>query len=151
LSSDILNYVLRSGWTGYNLGRVTWRNRRVGSLRAAFHGTVGAETGSTRVYLQPDADQLAETWARLSQGVVEPASGIPEPVLRAALYPEALFRIQAEELEHAPWKAGSRSTGGQSTTEPLPPQVAWGADTSGPILVSTFESPGELRMSAVLL
>ena len=132
-------------------GRVTWRNRRVGSVRAGFLGTVSAETGTTRVYLQPGADQLAETWARLSQGVVEPASDIPEPVLRAALYPEALFRIQAQELEHAPWKAGSLSTGGQSTTEPLPPQVAWGADTSGPILVSTFESPGERRMSAVLL
>ena len=59
-------------------GRVTWRDHRVGSVRAAFLGTVNAETGATRVFLQPGADALAETWAALSQGVVEPGSTIPE-------------------------------------------------------------------------
>jgi len=132
-------------------GRVMWRNRTVGSVRAAFLGTVIAETGATRVYLQPGADPLAETWARLSQGVVEPTSAIPEPVLRAAPYPEALFRIQAQELEHAPWKAGSLSAAAQGTAEPPPPQVGWATDTSGPLRVSTFESPGERRMTAVLV
>lgn len=133
-------------------GRVNWRNRRVGSLRAGFLGTVNAETGAARVFLQPGADPLAQTWARLSDGVVEPASVIPEMVLRAAPYPEELFRIQGQELEHAPWKAGNLSgTPGQGATEPPPPQVGWGADTSGPLAISTFESPGERRLSAVLI
>jgi hypothetical protein len=133
-------------------GRVMWRNRRVGSVRAAFLGTVNAETGAARVFLQPGADALAVTWARLSYGVVEPGSAIPEVVLRAAPYPAELFRIQAAELEHAPWNAGSLGGGtGQAAAEPPPPQVAWAADTSGPQLVSTFESPGERRLSAVLI
>lgn len=133
-------------------GRVMWRNRRVGSVRAGFLGTVNAETGATRVYLQPGADQLAQAWAGLSQGVVEQPSAIPEPVLRAAPYPEALFRIQAQELEQAPWKAGSLSAAtGTTTPEAPPPQFGWAPDTTGPLLVSTFESPGERRLSAVLL
>ena len=133
-------------------GRVTWRDRRVGSVRAAFLGTVNAETGATRVFLQPGADALAETWAGLSHGVVEPGSAIPEVVLRAAPYPAELFRIQAQELEHPPWNAGSLGGGtGQSNAEPPRPQVGWAADTSGPQLVSTFESPGERRLSAVLI
>jgi Uncharacterised protein family (UPF0182) len=132
-------------------GRVMWQGRRVGSVRAAFLGTVEAQTGATRIYLQPGADALAETWAYLSRGMVESASAIPEPVLRAAPYPQALFRIQAEELEHAPWKAGSLSTTGQASAETPPPQVGWAADTSGPLLVSTFESPGERKLTAVLV
>jgi hypothetical protein len=133
-------------------GRVMWRNRRVGSVRAAFLGAVTAETGAVRVFLQPGADPVAETWARLSQGVVEPASAIPEAVLRAAPYPGELFRIQAQELEHTPWNAGNLGRGtGQSAAEPPLPQVGWAVDTSGPQLVSTFESPGERRLSAVLI
>ena len=133
-------------------GRVMWHDRRVGSVRAAFLGTVNAETGAARVFLQPGADPLAETWGRLSHGVVEPGSAIPEAVLRAAPYPAELFRIQAQELEHTPWNAGSLGGGtGQSAAEPPPPQIGWAADTSGPQLVSTFESPGERRLSAVLI
>lgn len=133
-------------------GRVLWRNRRVGSVRSAFVGTVSAETGATRVYLQPEADALAETWAVLSQGVVEPAASIPEEILRSAPYPGDLFRIQAQVLEQGPWKAGSlTSTPGRGTMEPPPPQVGWAADTSGSVLTSTFESPGERRLTAVLI
>jgi hypothetical protein len=133
-------------------GRVMWRNRRVGSVRAAFLGIVNAESGAARIYLQPGADALAETWARLSGGVVEPGSSIPEMVLRAAPYPNELFRIQAQELEHAPWNAGSLSGGGRQPREGPPlPQVGWSADTSGPQLVSTFQVPGDRRLSSVLI
>jgi hypothetical protein len=132
--------------------RVIWRNRRVGFVRAAFLGTVNAETGSARIYLQPGADPLALTWSKLSRGVVEPTSAIPESLLRAAPYPGELFRIQAQQLERAPWKAGSMSGApGQTTPQLLPPQVAWAPDTLGPLAVGTFESPGERRLSAVLL
>jgi uncharacterized membrane protein (UPF0182 family) len=133
-------------------GRVTWRGRRVGSFRAAFLGTVNAESGAARVYLQPGADALAVTWSRLSKGVVEPASAIPESVLRAAPYPADWFRIQAQQLERAPWKAGSASgTPGQGVPETPPAQVGWAPDTTGPLAVSTFELPGERRLSAILI
>jgi hypothetical protein len=134
-------------------GRVPWRDRRIGSMRAAFLATVDAETGATRVYLQPDADALADTWARLSSGVVEPASSIPESVLRVASYPVDLFRLQAKQLEREPWKAGSMSgqQQGDPTAPPPAPQMAWAFDSSGPLAVTTFESPSERRLSAILI
>lgn len=133
-------------------GRVMWKNQRVGSVRAAFLGTVNAESGAARVYLQPGADPVAETWARLSSGVVEPGSTIPELVLHAAPYPTELFRVQAQELEHPPWNAGSLGGASRpSPTEPPLPQIGWSADTSGPQLVSTFESRSERRLSSVLI
>jgi hypothetical protein len=133
-------------------GRVTWKNRSVGSVRAAFLGTVNAESGATRIYLQPGADPLAETWARLSGGVVEPGSSIPELILRAAPYPSELFRIQAQELEHTPWHAGNLGGAARpSPAEPPLPQIGWSPDSSGPQLVATYESPGERRLSSVLI
>jgi hypothetical protein len=133
-------------------GRVIWRNQRVGSLRAAFIGVVNAETGASKVYLQPGADPLAETWAGLSGGVVEPGSAIPELVLRAAPYPAELFRMQAQELERPPWSAGSLGGAARpSPSEPPVPQIGWSSDSSGPQLVSTFESPGERRLKSVLI
>lgn len=132
-------------------GRVMWKNRKVGSVRAAFLGTVDAVSGASRVYLQPGADALAETWARLSGGVVEAGAAIPELILRAAPYPSELFRIQAQELEHAPWNAGNLNGASGPSPEPPLPQIGWSADTSGPQLVSTFESPGERRLSSVLI
>jgi hypothetical protein len=103
------------------------------------------------VYLLPEADALAATWARLADGVVEPPASIPEAVLRATAYPGDLFRIQAKELERSPWKAGSVSGQAQGSAEASPPQIGWARDTSGPLMVSTFESQGQRRLSAVLI
>jgi uncharacterized protein len=131
--------------------RAVWRGHEVGSVGAGLLGTVDAESGIAKVYLQPQADPLAETWARLSNGVVEPASAIPEAVLRAAAYPEDLFRVQAKLLERSPWKAGSVSGQAQGSWEAPPPQLGWPRDTSGPLVVSTFESPAQRRLTAVLI
>jgi hypothetical protein len=131
--------------------RVAWHERQVGSVRAAFLGTVSAESGATHVYLQPGTDALAEAWSELSDGVVEPASAIPEFVLRAAAYPGDLFRVQAQALEQAPWKAGNLGGVGQGNGEPPPPQIGWAADTSGPLMISGFESSAERRLSAILV
>jgi hypothetical protein len=132
--------------------RVPWRNRQVGSVRASFLGIVRAENGATHVYLEPGADPLAVTWTKVAAGVVEPASAMPDEVLRARSYPPDLFRIQAQQLEREPWNAGtlSRRTG-QGTTTPALPQVAWAADTSGPLLISTYEFTPDRRVSGVLL
>jgi Uncharacterised protein family (UPF0182) len=132
--------------------RAPWRNRRVGSLIAAFLATVEAESGAVRIFLQPRSDPLAVSWSQVSRGVVEPATAIPEAVLRAASYPSDWFRVQAFQLERAPWKVGAVSSGaGPGSTELPPPQVAWAPDTSGPVLVSTFELPSQRRLSGVLL
>jgi uncharacterized membrane protein (UPF0182 family) len=132
--------------------RTHWRNRRVGAVAASLLGTVHAESGNVRVYLQPRADPVAASWSRLAAGVVEPAAGIPEGVLRAMGYPADLFRIQAQQLERTPWNTGKMtSASGVSAPEQPPAQVAWAPDTSGPLLVSTFEAPNERRLSAVLL
>ncbi|HET6798662.1 MAG TPA: UPF0182 family protein [Gemmatimonadales bacterium] len=134
-------------------GRVFWRDHRIGSMRAAFLATVNAETGATHVYLQSDADALAEAWVGLSRGLVEPPSSMPEAVLRVSSYPPDLFRVQAKALELAPWKAGSVTGQPQADagSDPPAPQVAWAADTSGPLATTIFESPSERRMSAVLV
>jgi Uncharacterised protein family (UPF0182) len=132
--------------------RALWRTRRVGAVTASFLGTVNAETGVVRVYLQPGADPVATTWSRVTGGLVEPSSAIPEAIFRAGHYPIDLFKVQARQLERSPWKAGTLSGGGSSrTAEPQPPQVAWEADTTGPLMVSTFESPGDRRLSAILI
>jgi hypothetical protein len=97
-------------------------------------------------------DPVASTWGRVSQGLVEPASAIPEAVLQATGYPVDWFRIQAQQLERTPWEMGTVSGG--APQRPLgapPPQEVWAPDTSGSLLVSTFDAPGERRLSAVLI
>jgi hypothetical protein len=132
-------------------GRAVWRNRRVGAVAAAFMGTVHAESGAVHIYLQPRADPIAGSWSRMASGLIQPASAIPESVLRAMAYPPDWFRIQAQQLERAPWNAGSMTSAvATAPPEQQLPQVAWAADTSGPLLVSTFEVPSERRLSAVL-
>jgi hypothetical protein len=132
-------------------GRALWKNERVGSVRAGFLGTVDANGGAAKVYLQPEADAHAESWARLANGVVEPSASIPQAVLRATAYPEDLFRVQAKELEQSPWKAGSVSGQEQAKAEAPPPQVIWAADTSGPLVVAMFESPVQRRLTSILI
>ena len=147
---------LLDGYTSSNTfpltSRALWRDRRVGALTAAFLGTVNAQSGAVRVYLQPGADPVAAGWSRLAAGLVEPADAIPEGVLRTMGYPADLFRTQAQQLESAPWNAGTVSSiPGVSAPEQQPAQIAWAADTSGPELISTFEIPSERRLSAVLI
>ena len=43
--------------------RTSWRERRVGSVNAAFLATVNAESGAARIYLQPRTDPTAAAWA----------------------------------------------------------------------------------------
>jgi hypothetical protein len=132
--------------------RTTWRERRVGAVNASFLATVHAESGTVRVYLQPRTDPTAAAWSRISHGLVEPASAIPETVLGGAGYPGEWFRIQTQQLERAPWKLGAiNSVTDQRSLEQPPAQLGWAPDTSGPVLTATFEVPGERRLSGVLI
>jgi hypothetical protein len=132
--------------------RTPWRERRVSSIIAGFLATVNAESGAVRVYLQPRNDPVAAAWSRVSHGLVEPASAIPEAVLAALAYPPDWFRIQAQQLERAPWKVGTVSgASSPRTLEAPPPQEGWAPDTSGPLAIASFAAPGERRLSAVLI
>jgi hypothetical protein len=132
--------------------RTSWRERRVGSITAAFLATVNAESGAVRIYLQPRTDPVAVSWSRVSHGLVEPASAIPEEVLGAAGYPLDWFRVQALQLERPPWKVGAINPATtQRSLEPPLPQEGWASDTSGPVAVATLEAPGERRLAAVLI
>jgi hypothetical protein len=132
--------------------RVTWRGRQVGSVRAGFLGTVSALNGATHVFLRPGSDPLAEAWAGISEGVVEPASSIPGPVLRAAPYPLEQFRIQARELERPGWDLGVGSGRvAADSNEPPRADVAWSADGPGPRFAISFERTSERRVTGILL
>lgn len=132
--------------------RITWHGRPVGSLRAGFLGTVSALTGATHIFLRPGSDPLAEAWAAVSEGVVEPVSSIPGPVLRAAPYPPELFRWQAHELERPGWNLGAGSGRVPAdSNEPPRAEIAWLPDAAGPQLVTSFERVSERRLTGVLL
>nr|MBA3258616.1 UPF0182 family protein [Gemmatimonadales bacterium] len=131
--------------------RVTWRGGEIGALQAAFVGAVDAATGGTRIYLRPGADALAESWASVSRGVVEPAASAPEPLLRAAPYPLELFRLQARQIEISALKPGT--LGGRPTDAAAGARqnIGWTPDTAGPLFFATYERAGERRLSAVLV
>jgi uncharacterized protein UPF0182 len=132
--------------------RTPWRGRRIGSLTAAFLASVNAESGAVRIYLQPHAGPVAEAWSRVSHGMVEPAAAIPEGVLAVSGYPADWFRVQAQQLERAPWKIGNINVAAaQRAAESPIGQEAWRPDTSGPVLVAAMEVPGERRLNAVLI
>jgi hypothetical protein len=132
--------------------RMMWKQRRIGSLRAAFLATVSAETGATRIFLRPGADRLAEAWAAISQGLVESSGNIPEAVLRSAAYPSDLFRVQARVLERGDWHVGTLTERPVPDADELPrADLSWASDSGGPQLTITFERPGERRLNAVLI
>lgn len=132
--------------------RVEWRNRSIAAVEAGLLGTVEAASGATRIFLRPGAGALAEAWAGISGGIVEPAGAAPEPVLRAAPYPAELFRVQARQVEQGSWKPGA--LWGRPPTDaaqPVRENIAWTGDTAGPLLLASYERAGERRTTAVLV
>ncbi len=132
--------------------RVEWRGRRVGSLRAAFVGTVSAESGMARIFLRPGDNPLGEAWAAVSEGSVEPSSAIPIGVLRSMSYPAELLRAQSRAIERPRWRLGSIGASVREDSNQTPrADVAWSPDTSGPELVVAFERSSDRRVSALLV
>ena len=131
--------------------RLLWREREIGALHAGFLATVEAATGTTRIYLRPGANAAAAAWAAIAQGVVEPASAIPEVVLRAAPYPVELFRVQARYLEERQPQLGSLGgPPGSRRTELPATDGVWDQDSTGSIRMAIYERAGEHRVAAVL-
>jgi len=133
--------------------RIQWNGRAVAGFRAAALATVSAQTGAVRIFLRPGSDALASSWAAVAQGVVEPATAIPEEVWRTAPYPAELFRVQARQVE----RSGRRligSLGGRGVVESTDPPrtvITWASDTSGPLWTTAFERPGERRLGGLLI
>jgi hypothetical protein len=131
--------------------RLQWQGREIGGLRAGFLATVEASTGATRIYLRPGVDGLAAAWAAATRGLVEPSSAIPEAAHRAAPYPLELFRIQASHLEQKEARLGSLGGAPGTRRIELPAtDLAWGADTSGPVRMALYERANERRLAAAL-
>ncbi|HUR93441.1 MAG TPA: UPF0182 family protein [Gemmatimonadales bacterium] len=133
--------------------RIEWNGRVVAGLRPALLATVTAQAGVTRIYLRPGSDALASSWAAVAQGVVEPASAMPEAVWSAAPYPDELFRVQARQIERSVRRLIG-SLGGRGVADPadLPRSVSsWAHDTSGLELTVAYERPGERRLGALLI
>jgi hypothetical protein len=133
--------------------RLSWQGKRVGALQAGFLGVVEAASGRTRIFLRPAADDLAESWAAIARGVVEPASAIPAAVLAVVPYPAELLRMQARAVEAGPWAPGTPPGGRvlQGGIDPIRISLTWAADTTGPWLVVGYERSIERRTSALLL
>jgi hypothetical protein len=131
--------------------RLQWREREIGALHAGFLATVEASTGVTRIYLRPGAEAPAAAWAAIAQGLVEPASAIPEVVLRAAPYPVELFRVQARYLEERRPQLGSLGgPPGSRRTELPATDGIWSPDSTGPVRMAIYERASERRVAAVL-
>lgn len=130
--------------------RLTWRGLRIGGLRTDFLALVTAEGAQTRLFLRHSADPLAETWARLSAGVIEPASAIPAELARDLDYPREQLRVQARVLERAHWHHGQ--VVGQVDTLPdeIPvPEQLWRAN-GGREAVVAFTQPSDGRVATLL-
>ena len=81
--------------------RASLGGRRIGMLHAAFVGVVEAEEGDTRIFVRSDAGPVADAWARLAAGVVEPWDAIPVTTRAMLPYPAELFLVQSRVLENA--------------------------------------------------
>jgi Uncharacterised protein family (UPF0182) len=132
--------------------RIDWRGRRIGSLRAGFVGTVTAEAGTTRIFLRPGDNPIAEAWAAVSEGVVEPSSAIPMGVLRALPYPIELLTAQSRALDRVGGRLVGVGVRGSTDSNSTPrPDIAWSPDTSGVELVIAYERTNDRRVSALLI
>lgn len=123
-----------------------WRGGRAGYVRAAFLGVVDARSGATRIFLRDEPDPVAEAWADISGGVVEPSSALVPLVAQASGYPPELFALQAEVL-------GARADGPGRPAVPRAGsrfvQVGWDS-SGGDVLLVPFHAGDGSRVTALL-
>jgi hypothetical protein len=131
--------------------RVPWRGETVGSIRASFLGVISAESGETRIYLRHTADPVAEAWARISAGVIQPANAIPPEVGRSVAYPIEALQAQSRVLESSRWDLGRLSERRDSAGTGVSIAAGlWEPDTTGVLFALPFERV-ERTVSAVVL
>lgn len=76
--------------------RLRWRGEAVALARAEFLAIIGAEEGSVRIFLRPDAGPVGFAWADLAAPMIAPTSDIPPELERIARYPRRLTELQAQ-------------------------------------------------------
>ncbi len=75
--------------------RLLWRGEVVAFARAEFLAVIGAEEGSVRIYLRPDAGPIGFAWAAVAAPMISPTSDIPSELERIARYPGGVLELQA--------------------------------------------------------
>lgn len=99
--------------------RVLWEGHRISYARAGFVGVVDAQTGTTRIYLRPDADPMARALAQSAAPLVLPAEQLPDEISQVIAYPDLLLGLQAELYAIDRAEAAGDSTAINSARPPV--------------------------------
>ncbi len=84
----------------------SWSGRFVRQLRPGFLAVIEASTGETSLYLLPETDDVATTWADVAGGMVKPSSAIPPTLLSQLRYSEEFAAVQSRALSGGLWGGG---------------------------------------------
>jgi hypothetical protein len=130
--------------------RLTWQDQRIGGMRTDFLALVTSDGADTRLFLRHSADPLAEAWAHIAGGLIEPASAIPAELSRDLDYPREQLRVQARVLERVHWHRG-RAVGHVDTLpDEIPaPELLWRTTGEREAAVAYVE-PGSGRITTLL-
>jgi len=125
--------------------------RHPGMLHAAFVGVVEAEEGETHIHSRPGAGPVADAWAKLAAGVVEPWDALPV-TLRAMLpYPGELFLAQARVLENAETGALAGRADSLRITPPVSSFFWMPSAADGPVRTAEYVRVGTGQLQSLLV
>jgi hypothetical protein len=81
---------------------IHWEGGARRYARRGFLGVIDGVTGRSDIYLRPDADSLAQSWARVAGGAILPADSIPF-LLRQDRPSERVAAVQGEAVQRGPF------------------------------------------------
>ena len=81
--------------------RASLGGRRIGHAARGVRRRGGCGGGDIRIFMRADAGPVADAWATLAAGVVEPWTPCPPPPASMLPYPAELFLVQSRVLENA--------------------------------------------------
>lgn len=107
---------------------VSWEGGQRRYARRAFLGVIDALTGRSSLYLRPDADPLAHSWAAVAEGAILPADSIPF-LLRQEWPSARQAAVQGQAVQRGPF--GLIPLASDQGPEAIPrPTLIW--TTGGP-------------------
>ncbi|HKV74802.1 MAG TPA: UPF0182 family protein [Gemmatimonadales bacterium] len=129
--------------------RLAWHGRVISALRTAVLGVI-ASNGEPHIYLRPAPDPLAETWALVSEGLLEPASALPADLAADLDYPGELLRVQTRVLERTHWQMGRAVGHADSLPEEIPlAELTW-RSSGGRVRTAAFARSGDGRIARLI-